>query len=223
MFSFDTRSNEWTLVQPTTRVAPSRRRGHTAVMRVSPATGPELVIFGGVGPNPEETKDIPLNDTWAFRIDENQWVQLETVGEVGAARRRWRGGGYGVLAGCGAHVSKVVTIARLLTHFVPCCCCGARCAGPSGSVQPRGRHVRRLHVGVRRHGCARHPGRPVVPGLLHQPMAARRWPPRLRLWWTHRALRQSDGPKPVVRAPPPPAACLPACEHGSRLVWWLPP
>ena len=54
---------------------------------MSPDTGPELVVFGGVGPNPEETKDIPLNDTWAYRIDENQWVQVNTVGEVRRADR----------------------------------------------------------------------------------------------------------------------------------------
>lgn len=52
------------------------------MLHVNPATGPEIIVFGGVGPNPEETKDIPLTDTWAFRVDAHEWVKLETTGKV---------------------------------------------------------------------------------------------------------------------------------------------
>ena len=72
VFRFDTRTHVWELVIPKTRAVPSRRRGHSAVLHVNPATGPEIIVFGGVGPNPEETKDIPLTDTWAFRVDAHE-------------------------------------------------------------------------------------------------------------------------------------------------------
>ena len=43
-------------------------------------------MFGGSGPEPVKSRDVLLDDLWAFELDINKWRKLPIKGEVPSAR-----------------------------------------------------------------------------------------------------------------------------------------
>ena len=92
MYVFNIKSYSWKALStsgvPPEKAVPCARRGHTADLYAVGLKnrGPILLVFGGSGPEPVKSRDVLLNDLWAFELDINKWRKLTLKGEVPSAR-----------------------------------------------------------------------------------------------------------------------------------------
>ena len=92
MFTFNTKSSSWKAIStfgvPPEKAVPSARRGHTTDLYETGLKnrGPIFLVFGGSGPEPVKSRDVLLNDLWAFELDINKWRRLKHRGELPSAR-----------------------------------------------------------------------------------------------------------------------------------------
>lgn len=60
---------------------PSVRRGHSAALHTV-GFEPLIVIFGGMGYDPDRGKDVVLSDAWIYNVRAHTWTLVEAAGMV---------------------------------------------------------------------------------------------------------------------------------------------
>mmetsp|Transcript_33182 Transcript_33182/g.50847 ORF Transcript_33182/g.50847 Transcript_33182/m.50847 type:complete len:92 (+) Transcript_33182:863-1138(+) len=72
IYRFSFIDNTWEKIIPHSEVVPCPRAGHSAVVRMNPAQGDCMYIFGG-----KDDDNNKMSDTWKFNFKTQIWTELK--------------------------------------------------------------------------------------------------------------------------------------------------